>query len=206
MQYWSCFRKRCCCTLAQTDWSWMEPEASCRRFNGISQIQKWYSNDFQCRWIGSIIKEIRISSSYLYNYILVLILTNLVLSIIWSRIIRRIRLALFCYPPCKFFALKFNRAAQKMNLFHKRGFVNHTRCLSVLDFWKVNLGVYYKLEKKSISEQTWFFVKFELDFYCLCSLQKSISKSNWFFDFLNLIFRNWKKNRVTLDISKIKWR
>ena len=68
-----------------------------------------------------------------------------------------------------------------------------TRCLSVLDFWNVNLGVYYKLEKKSISKQTWFFVEFELDFYCLCSLQKSISKSNWFFNFLNSIFRNWKK-------------
>ena len=67
----------------------------------------------------------------------------------------------------------------------------------MLDFWNVNLGVYYKLEKKSISKQTRFFVEFELDFYCLCSLQKSISKSNWFFDFLNLIFRNWKK--------KIKW-
>ena len=36
-------------------------------------------------------------------------------------------------------------------------------------------------EKKSISKQTWFFVEFKLDFYCLCSLQKSISKSNWFF-------------------------
>jgi hypothetical protein len=106
VQYWSHFRKRCCCTLAQTDWSWIEPEASCRRFNGISQIQKWYSNDFQCRWIGSIIKEIRISSSYLYNYILVLILTNLVLSIIWSRIIWHIRLALFGHHPCKFLVLK----------------------------------------------------------------------------------------------------
>ena len=67
-----------------------------------------------------------------------------------------------------------------------------SRCLSVLDFWNVNLGVYYKLEKKSFSKQTRFFVEFELDFYCLCSLQKSISKSNWFFNFLNLIFRNWK--------------
>ena len=38
-----------------------------------------------------------------------------------------------------------------------------------------------------------FFFEFELDFYCLCSLQKSISKSNWFLNFLNLIFRNWKK-------------
>jgi hypothetical protein len=69
----------------------------------------------------------------------------------------------------------------------------HTRCLSLLDFWKVILKVYYKLKKKSISEQDWSFVKFELDFYCLCSLQKSIPKSNWFFDFLNLIFWNWKK-------------
>ena len=51
----------------------------------------------------------------------------------------------------------------------------------------------FKLKKKSILKQTRFFVEFELDFYCLCSLQKSISKSNWFFDFLNLIFRNWKK-------------
>ena len=33
-----------------------------------------------------------------------------------------------------------------------------------------------------------FFFEFELDFYCLCSLQKSISKSNCFFDFLHLIF------------------
>ena len=46
---------------------------------------------------------------------------------------------------------------------------------------------------QTISNQTWFFFKFELDFYCLCSLQKSILKSNWFFNFLNLIFRNWKK-------------
>ena len=68
-----------------------------------------------------------------------------------------------------------------------------SRCLSVLDFWNVNLGVYYKLEKKSISNQTWFFFEFKLDFYCLCSLQKSILKSNWFFHFLNLIFWNWKK-------------
>ena len=68
-----------------------------------------------------------------------------------------------------------------------------TRCLSVLDFLNVNLGVYYKLEKKSISKQTRFFVEFELDFYCLCSLQKSILKSNWFFNFLNSIFWNWKK-------------
>ena len=43
-----------------------------------------------------------------------------------------------------------------------------SRCLSVLDFWNVNLGVYYKLEKKkSILKQTWFFVQFELDFWML---------------------------------------
>ena len=64
----------------------------------------------------------------------------------------------------------------------------------MLDFWNVNLRNYYKLEKKKLnSKQTWFLVEFELDFYCLCSLQKSISKSNWFFNFLNSIFRNWKK-------------
>ena len=47
-----------------------------------------------------------------------------------------------------------------------------------------------------------FFFKFELDFYCLCSLQKSISKSNWFFNFLNLIFRNWKKFKWHLIFQK----
>ena len=68
-----------------------------------------------------------------------------------------------------------------------------------LIFWIVNLGVYYKLEKKSILKQTWFFVEFKLDFYCLCSLQKSISKSNWFFDFQSWYFEI-EKNQVTLDI------
>ena len=57
----------------------------------------------------------------------------------------------------------------------------------------MDFGVYFKLGKKSSSKPTWFFFEFELDFYCLCSLQKSISKSNWFFSFLNLIFWNWKK-------------
>ena len=68
-----------------------------------------------------------------------------------------------------------------------------SRCLSVLDFWNVNLGVYYKLEKNGFRIKLDFFFEFELDFYCLCSLQKSISKSNWFLNFLNLIFQNWKK-------------
>ena len=57
-----------------------------------------------------------------------------------------------------------------------------------LDFFSISNS-----KKKSILKQTQFFVEFELDFYCLCSLQKSISKSNWFLNFLNLIFRNWKK-------------
>ena len=65
--------------------------------------------------------------------------------------------------------------------------------LSALDFRILDFGVYFKLGKKSSSKPTWFFFEFQLDFYCLCSLQKSISKSNWFFSFLNLIFWNWKK-------------
>ena len=72
-----------------------------------------------------------------------------------------------------------------------------TPCLSPLDFWNIEChSIFFQFQtkkKKSISKQTRFFVKFELDFYCLCSLQKSISKSNWFFNFLNSIFRNWKK-------------
>ena len=72
----------------------------------------------------------------------------------------------------------------------------------MLYFWNVNLGVYYKLKKKLISNQTRFFFKFELDFYCLCRLQKSILNSNWFFGFLNLIFRNWKKIEWHLIFQK----
>ena len=68
-----------------------------------------------------------------------------------------------------------------------------TPYLSAFDFRILDFGVYFKLGKKSSSKPTWFFFEFELDFYCLCSLQKSISKSNWFFSFLNLIFWNWKK-------------
>ena len=71
--------------------------------------------------------------------------------------------------------------------------VKHSPYLSALDFRILDFGVYFKLGKKSSSKPTWFFFEFELDFYCLCSLQKSISKSNWFFSFLNLIFWNWKK-------------
>ena len=46
------------------------------------------------------------------------------------------------------------------------------------------------LEKNRFQIKLDFFFEFELDFYCLCSLQKSIWKSNWF---SNLIFQNWKK-------------
>ena len=76
------------------------------------------------------------------------------------------------------------------------------RCLSVLDFWNVNLGVYYKIKKKINFESNLNFFEFELDFYCLCSLQKSISKSNWFFNSLDLIFRNWKKIEWHLIFQK----
>ena len=47
-------------------------------------------------------------------------------------------------------------------------------------FLKCQFGSLLQTRKKSILKQTWFFVELEVDFYCLCSLQKSISKSNWF--------------------------
>ena len=50
--------------------------------------------------------------------------------------------------------------------------------LSVIDFWKI--------EFEKPSSTNWIFlVYFELDFYCLCSLQKSSSKKifqTWFFE------------------------
>ena len=66
-----------------------------------------------------------------------------------------------------------------------------SRCLFVLGFWNVNLGVYYKLEKKSISKHAQFFVEFELDFYCLCSMQKrrkNTMYSAYFFILKSLYF------------------
>ena len=60
-------------------------------------------------------------------------------------------------------------------------------------FLKCQFGSFLQTRKKSSLKQTWFFLSFKLDFYCLWSLQKSISKSNWFFNFFHLIFRNWKK-------------
>ena len=56
-----------------------------------------------------------------------------------------------------------------------------------------------KFEKPSLKNQVWrteFLVYVELDFYCLCSLQKSISK----FEFSNWIFQIWFfKNKVQMD-------
>ena len=52
-------------------------------------------------------------------------------------------------------------------------------------FLKWQFGSLSQTRKKWISHQTRLFFEFELDFYCLCSLQKSISNSNWFFNFLN---------------------
>ena len=98
-----------------------------------------------------------------------------------------------CHPICPTFPPFFDVKYKILKDLAVHICYSHSRCPSVLDFWNVNLGVYYKLKKKSSLIQTRFFVKFELDFYCLCSLQKSISKSNWFSNFLNSIFRNWKK-------------
>ena len=85
----------------------------------------------------------------------------------------------FSTLPANFHVMQWMKNSTLLAI--KKLLCHFSRCLSVLDFWNVNLGVYYKHEKKSISKQTWFFVEFELDFYCLCSLQKSISKWNWFF-------------------------
>ena len=60
---------------------------------------------------------------------------------------------------------------------------------SVLDFWKI------KLEK---SWRTEFLVYFELDFYCLCSLQKSILKLILKSSSSNLIFQTW-------FVKKYRW-
>ena len=66
-------------------------------------------------------------------------------------------------------------------------FFIHFPMIAVFEWSKLDLhGVYLCLifemsiwefitnsKKKSISNQTWFFFEFKLDFYCLCSLQKS---------------------------------
>ena len=65
----------------------------------------------------------------------------------------------------------------------------------------------YLISEKSIwKNQVWrtgFLVDFELDFYCLCSLQKSISKlifAGWKLGSSNLSFRTWCfKIQVQID-------
>ena len=42
-----------------------------------------------------------------------------------------------------------------------------TPCLSALDFRIMDFGVYFKLEKKSSSKPTGYFVNFEIDFFFL---------------------------------------
>ena len=61
--------------------------------------------------------------------------------------------------------MKKNSASQIFKHFDKPR-VKVTPCWSVHDFGKINL-------EKSV-QQTGFLVYFELDFYCLCSLEKSI--------------------------------
>ena len=70
-----------------------------------------------------------------------------------------------------------------------------TLCWSVLDFWKI-------IWKNQV-RQTGFLVYFELDFYCLCSLQKSSSKlifAGQKSSLSNLIFTTWFfKNQVQIN-------
>ena len=49
---------------------------------------------------------------------------------------------------------------------------------SIFEFWISEF--ISNSERNRVQNQLDFFFEFELDFYCLCSLQKSISKSNWF--------------------------
>ena len=56
-------------------------------------------------------------------------------------------------------------------------------CLSVLDFWNVNLGVYYKLEKKWISNQIWFFLSSNLIFTACVACKNQFRNQIDFFIF-----------------------
>ena len=61
----------------------------------------------------------------------------------------------------------------------------------------------FKLKKKIDFETNLFFVEFQLDFYCLCSLQKSSSnstKNRVCFEIDFFLSLKMKKNRVTLNI------
>ena len=76
-------------------------------------------------------------------------------------------------------------------------------CWSVLDFWKINL------EKSSL--MSWILVDFELDFYCLCSMQKSITidfckaknpvRWTWFFQ-LDFSKFQYRSTRGKLNVAK----
>ena len=67
-------------------------------------------------------------------------------------------------------------------------------------FLKCQFGSLLQTRKKIDFETNSIFCRVQT---CLCSLQQSISKSNWFFHFLNLIFRNWKKNRDRQGVSNV---
>ena len=57
-----------------------------------------------------------------------------------------------------------------------KGHIRPISLQSIFEFW---ISVFISnLEKNRVQHQLDFFSEFELDFYCLCSLQKSISKSN----------------------------
>ena len=99
------------------------------------------------------------------------------------------------FNVCWNHVLLYPTSIQSRCLFTEFAFLQKNRQTNMLqkDRETLDFGIYFKLGKISSSKPSWFFFEFELDFYCLCSLQKSISKSNWFFSFLNLIFWNWKK-------------
>ena len=66
------------------------------------------------------------------------------------------------------------------------------------------LHLYFNFEKSSWKNEVWqtgFLVYFELDFFCMCSLQKIISK--WFLQVKNPVHGTWF---FKLDISKVNWR
>ena len=65
------------------------------------------------------------------------------------------------YPSCK-------DAKDVWNMYSSP----HAPYPSVLDFWKIEFETFFKNQ----IGRSWFLVYFELDFYCLCSLQKSSSK------------------------------
>ena len=67
------------------------------------------------------------------------------------------------------------------------------RCLSVLDFWNVNLGVYYKIEKKNRFRNKLDFLSSSNLIFTACVACKNQFRNQIDFLILNLIFRYWKK-------------